>query len=55
MQDCYSPYRLTNICPCEQGALNLLVPVDEIAQAFWEKTEWGQAMRQQLDNKPFAR
>jgi hypothetical protein len=39
----------------EQGAKELLVPVDEIAQAFWEETEWGRAMREQLDDKPFAK
>jgi hypothetical protein len=39
----------------EQGATDLLVPVDEIALAFWEETEWGQAMREQLDDKPFAK
>jgi hypothetical protein len=38
-----------------QGATDLLVPVDEIALAFWEETEWGQAMREQLDDKPFAK
>lgn len=39
----------------EQGATDLLVPVDEIALAFWEETEWGQVMREQLDDKPFAK
>ena len=45
--------RLSSLCG--QGATELLVPVDEIAQAFWEDTEWGQAMREQLDDKPFTK
>lgn len=38
-----------------QGAKQLLVPVDEIAAAFWEQTEYGEAIREQLDDKPFAK
>lgn len=38
-----------------QGATELLVPVDEIALAFWEETDWGHVMRKQLDDKPFVK
>ncbi len=38
-----------------QGERQLLVPVKDIAAAFWEQNEYGQAMREQLDDKPFAK
>ena len=55
MQSLRSSLPIRGVPLSEQGATDLLVPVDEIALAFWEETEWGQAMREQLDDKPFAK